>query len=173
MNVDDLLDPLRYENLRDFTAANLEAIGGGVFTERDTLEHLRMLDLIAKAYQSVHLPAYGRVIPGQTNTSQTTMVSSKTSVDLLLVPVNQTWRILGISCKVASDYEFGSATLLINGKEILSLTNIDTLSAAFGAVITDINDDLIITGGATLSLNSQKNPNDYFVFEIIYDIHQQ
>ena len=44
MNVDDLLDPLRYENLRDFTAANLEAIGGGVFTERDTLEHLRMLD---------------------------------------------------------------------------------------------------------------------------------
>lgn len=173
MNVDDLLDPLRYQNLRDFTAANLEAIGGGVFTERDTLEHLRMLDLIAKAYQSVHLPAYGRVIPGQTNSTFVVMSSSSTSVDLFTVPVNQTLRIMGISCKVAADYEFGKAALSLNGKDIFSIANIDTLSAEFGGVLTDINDNLIITGGATLSLVSQSAPNDDVVFEICYDVHQQ
>ena len=173
MNVDDLLDPLRYENLREFTAANLEAIGGGVFTERDTLEHLRMLDLIAKAYQSVHLPAYGHVISGQTNSTTITFASSKQSADLLTVPVNQTWRILGISAKVADNYEFTSAVLQINGFDVLSLADIDTKTAVFGAVITDINDDLIITGGNTLSLTSSASPNDDVQIQVLYDLHQQ
>ena len=173
MNVDDLLDPLRYENLREFTAANLEAIGGGVFTERDTLEHLRMLDLIAKAYQSVHLPAYGRVIPGQTNSTTVTFSSSNSSVDLLTVPVNQTWRILGISTKSRSDYEFGSAALQINGFDVLSLADIDTKTTVFGSVITNINDDLIITGGNTLSIVSEASPNFNVIMQVLYDLHQQ
>ena len=85
MNVDDLLDPLRYQNLRDYTAANLEAIGGGVFTERDTLEHLRMLDLIAKAYQSVHLPTLGNPIPQSTvYTTATFPVLTVKSISLQL-----------------------------------------------------------------------------------------
>lgn len=173
MNVDDLLDPLRYENLRDFTAANLESIGGGVFTERDTLEHLRMLDLIAKAYQSVHLPAYGRVIPGQTNSVTAVFGSSKQTVDLLTVPVNQTWRILGISAKTADNYEFGSAVLQINGFDVLSLADIDTKTDVFGGVITNINDDLIITGGNTLSITSSNQPNNDVQIQVLYDLHQQ
>jgi len=131
------------------------------------------LDLIAKAYQSVHVPTYGRVIPGQTTFTSASLTSGNTSVDLFTVPVNQTWRIMGISSKNRSDYEMTGATLVLNGKDILALNDIDTLTAAFGAVITDINDNLIITGGSTLSLTSEAAPNDDVILEICYDLHQQ
>lgn len=62
-NVDDLLDPLRFNNLGSFELTDVRNIGGGVFAERGTLEHLKILDLVVKAYQSVHAPTFGRLIP--------------------------------------------------------------------------------------------------------------
>jgi len=62
-NVDDLLDPLRFNNLGNFELTDVRSIGGGVFTEKNTLEHLKILDLVVKAYQSVHAPTFGRLIP--------------------------------------------------------------------------------------------------------------
>ena len=62
-NVDDLLDPLRFNNLSNFELTDVRSIGGGVYAEKKTLEHLKILDLVVKAYQSVHVPTFGRVIP--------------------------------------------------------------------------------------------------------------
>ena len=67
-NVADLLDPLRYESLSEYTVANLEKIGAGVFTELQTLDHLALLDLITKAYQAVHLPTNGAICIPQSTT---------------------------------------------------------------------------------------------------------
>jgi len=171
--VDDLLSPLRYVNLKDIDPNSINRIGEGVFPELTTLDHLSILDLVTKAYQAIHLPTYGRVIPGQTTFTSASLTTSATSVDLFTVPVNQTWRIMGISSKNRSDYEMTAASLVLNGKDILALGNIDTLTAAYGGVITDINDNLIITGGSTLSLTSAAAPNDDVIFEICYDLHQQ
>lgn len=171
--VDDLLSPLRYVNLKDIDPNSINRIGEGVFPELTTLDHLSILSLVTKAYQAVHLPTYGRVIPGQTNSTTVVFASSKQAVDLLTVPSNQTWRILGISAKVAGNYEFTSAALQINGFDVLSLADIDTKTAVFGAVITDINDDLIVTGGNTLSIISSAQPNDDVQIQVLYDLHQQ
>jgi len=81
-NVDDLLDPLRYNNLSNFELTDVRSIGGGVFAEKNTLEHLRILDLIVKAYQSVHVPTFGHRIPN-TPYAKTININSATSTKLL------------------------------------------------------------------------------------------
>ncbi len=183
MNVDDLLDPLRYENLRDFTAANLEAIGGGVFTERDTLEHLRMLDLIAKAYQSVHLPTLGYPIPQSTEFTTATLTTSNTVVTLVTAGVNEVIEILGISVKNPSDYETGGVNLNIskdgNSYPFINLAAFDTFSASittnvvYGKMIKPAQGyvsltPLYINGGDSLTLDSVNLPNDDIIFQIVY-----
>jgi len=81
-NVDDLLDPLRYNNLSNFELTDVRTIGGGVFAQLDTLEHLRVLDTVVKAYQSVHVPTFGHPIP---NTSQIHGASITTATDTKLI----------------------------------------------------------------------------------------
>ncbi len=62
-NPNDLLDPLRFKSLGEYELSDIRSIGGGVFTQEDTLLHLSLLDSIAKAYRSVHLPSYGHLLP--------------------------------------------------------------------------------------------------------------
>tara|TARA_R110002012_G_scaffold194683_2_gene362452 strand:+ start:1364 stop:1897 length:534 start_codon:yes stop_codon:yes gene_type:complete len=81
-NVDDLLDPLRFNNLSDFELTDVRSIGGGVFAEKNTLEHLRILDLIVKAYQSVHVPTFGHQIPN-TPYAKIFTINSATTTKLL------------------------------------------------------------------------------------------
>ena len=81
-NVDDLLDPLRYTALGDFDLTKLREIGGGVFTEAGTLDHLKMLDLIIKAYASVHAPTYGHAIPS-TPYGYTDTIDSATTTKII------------------------------------------------------------------------------------------
>ena len=81
-NVDDLLDPLRYNNLSNFELTDVRSIGGGVFAEKNTLEHLRILDLIVKAYQSVHVPTFGHPIP---NTSEIHGASITSATDTKVI----------------------------------------------------------------------------------------
>lgn len=87
-NMKDLLDPLRYNNLGSYELPDIRSIGGGVFTQIDTLEHLKMLDTIVKAYQSVHTPTFGRLIP-QTSSITSGNISSATSTKLITPTTNQ------------------------------------------------------------------------------------
>jgi len=185
MNVDDLLDPLRYQNLRDFTAANLEAIGGGVFTERDTLEHLRMLDLIAKAYQSVHLPTLGNPIPKSTVYTAATLPASSGKVDIVTAASNEVIEILGISVKVPNEYETSGIMLRLVGsageyRTILNFDKFDTITTdagqpiIYGKVIK-LNQSsnvcpspLYINGGDTLNIVSNSAPNQDMVMNVVY-----
>jgi len=173
MDVNDLINPLRYVNLGDVNPNNIKSIGQGVFPEPNTLEHLAILDLVTKAYQAIHLPTYGRVIPGQTNKLTVSMTDSEDTKELLTVPTNQTWKICGITAKIPSNYEMTSAAIAIDNINVLNITDIDTLTATFGGVFVDITKDLIVTGGATLSFKAQARPNATIVMEILYDIMQQ
>jgi len=97
-NVDDLLEPLRYKNLGDYDLADVRSIGGGVFTENDTLPHLRMLDLIVKAYQSIHSPNYGYMIPRSKVVGTATFSSgTDTSATLFKVPAGEIWELISLS----------------------------------------------------------------------------
>lgn len=192
MNVDDLLDPLRYQNLRDFTAANLEAIGGGVFTERDTLEHLRMLDLIAKAYQSVHLPTRGLPIPQTTQATLTTQTDTEAS--LLTAGTNETYEILsittntyagdGLSAGVFKIYSPVSAVTNV----FMDIPRIDDKILSFGQLIygnvvdytnTDktimVPSRFLLTGGESLSVQTKNAPSvgDTLQWSVLYRKVQQ
>jgi len=187
MNVDDLLDPLRYENLREFTAANLEAIGGGVFTERDTLEHLRMLDLIAKAYQSVHLPTHGQPIPGSTNVATAVQTDSQTEQTLITAVNNETLEILsisgtysgvssGISAGMLEIYNLNTLTTV----PFMDLPNIEDIIDDFGPIayghvmetypgkIVNTPSKLLITGGESLSIKTKSAPNSNITWSVLY-----
>ena len=101
-NVDDLLDPLRYNNLSNFELTDVRSIGGGVFAEKNTLEHLRILDLIVKAYQSVHVPTFGHPIP---NTSQLhgTNITSATDTKLLTPANGEVLKVSALQFTSAED----------------------------------------------------------------------
>ena len=56
MDVNDLINPLRYVNLKDIDPESIKRMGEGVFPEPSTLNHLSVIDLVTKAYQGVHMP---------------------------------------------------------------------------------------------------------------------
>ena len=91
-NVDDLLDPLRYNNLSNFELKDVRSIGGGVFVQEDTQEHLKVLDTVVKAYQSVHAPTFGHPIP---NTSELhgTNITSATDTKLITPAVGEVLKV--------------------------------------------------------------------------------
>ena len=108
-NPNDLLDPLRFKSLGEYTLEDIRTIGGGVFTMVDTLEHLELLDKIAKAYRSVHLPTYGQLLAGSNDPSGTNStnnpnfweggdVTSATNVTLTALQPNQVRRYQSIDC---------------------------------------------------------------------------
>jgi len=184
MNVDDLLDPLRYQNLRDYTAANLELIGGGVFTERDTLEHLRMLDLIAKAYQSVHLPTLGKPIPQSSFYKDVTI--SSTSTDLITAKSNEILEIISIFVNNQDEYGLSAATLYIypNGQDsteypIYEMYDVDALTSSFSGLIfgASVNNGkavgfngqpLYLNGGDSLGFLCKSSPDPSMALTVVY-----
>lgn len=101
-NMKDLLDPLRYNNLSNFELTDVRSIGGGVFAQIDTLEHLRMLDTIVKAYQSVHVPTFGHPIP---NTSQLhgTVITSATDTKLLTPAIGEVLKVSALQFTSSED----------------------------------------------------------------------
>ena len=85
-NPNDLLDPLRFNSLGKYRLEDIRSIGGGVFTQEDTLLHLELLDKIAKAYRSVHIPTYGHLLPASDVSSSPPAIwegNSTTSVGLV------------------------------------------------------------------------------------------
>jgi len=112
-NTDDLLDPLRYNNLANYNLQDIKDIGGGVFTERGTLDHLKMLDLITKAYSSVHAPTFGQLIPGSSSAIlKKTAITTAATTELLVPLVNEVYTIQSLS--VISG-ETGTTALLAIG----------------------------------------------------------
>ena len=91
-NVDDLLEPLRYNNLSNFLLTDVRSIGGGVFVEEGSLEHLRILDLVVKGYQSVHTPTFGHQIPN-TPYAKIASIDSATTTKLLTPNKGEVYRV--------------------------------------------------------------------------------
>lgn len=169
----ELRELLKSQTLDDVKPSAFSSVGGVVFPDRPAAFDLADFVDVVDSYRAVHVPTYGQAIPNTTATTANSLGTTETSVDLLTVSDNQTYRILGISVRTTSNYEMTAASLAVDGVNILDLANIDTLTATFSGVIVDNQFDLIITGGAVLSFNSSANPNDDVVFDIVYHVLQQ
>ena len=136
-NVDDLLDPLRFNNLGAFELTDVRSIGGGVFAEKGTLEHLKTLDLVVKAYQSVHAPTFGRLIPNTQeiisgnlgsvayNKILTPLVGEVIEVQAIDALANTAGTEVSV---YLGDSETGNRVLLVSGAAIGALPSGTTIS---------------------------------------------
>jgi hypothetical protein len=169
----ELRELLKSQSLDNVQPSAFATVGGVVFPDQPAKFDLADFVDVVDSYRAVHVPTYGQAIPNTTATTANALGTTKTSVDLLTVPDNQTYRILGISVRNTSNFEMTAAALAVDGVNILDLANIDTLTATFSGVIVDNQFDLIITGGAVLSFLASANPNDDVVFDIVYHVLQQ
>lgn len=147
-NVDDLLEPLRYNNLSDFELTDVRSIGGGVFAQTDTIEHLQLLDTIVKAYQSVHVPTYGQQIPN-TPYAKSYNITSATSTKILEPAKGEVYRIdtlnvlsteSGTEFNLAMQYESDSGAVVLKLTDPVAITRLNT-----EIVVLSINDPIIVT----------------------------
>lgn len=137
-NVDDLLDPLRYNNLSDFELTDVRAIGGGVFVQKDTIQHLQLLDSIVKAYASVHVPTFGHSIPN-TPYSEVSPITSATITKLLTPEKGEVYRIDNVSI-ISNE----SGTTWNLGMSYPSASGAATIAITEPAVITPVNAEKVI-----------------------------
>jgi len=186
MDINDLINPLRYVNLKNIDPKSINDIGEGVFPEPNTLDHLAVLDLVTKAYQAIHLPSYGKPIPQSTNA--VTAVLSTTSQTLLTAEDNETLEILSISCPGGTSESMSAAGLYLYNQNSLSnncisdLPRIDDLTVSFNGLIyghlinytqTDKaiaapGQPLYLTGGESLSIKTKSAPDNAITFTIVY-----
>lgn len=133
-NVDDLLDPLRFNNLSNFELTDVRSIGGGVFAEKKTLEHLKTLDLVVKAYTSVHAPTFGHQIPG-TPYAKLAQITTATSTKLLEPAKGEVYRVdtlnvvsteTGTTFHIGMTYEADIGTVNLALTNAAAITPIDT-----------------------------------------------
>jgi len=184
MDANDLINPLRYVNLKNINPESINRMGEGVFPEPNTLDHLAIIDLVTKAYQGVHLPTYGQPIPQSTNT--TTSTQSTNEATLITANNNETFEILSISCPGQTDagltygflqiYNPNSAT----STPIMDLPAIDEITfGASGLVYGHMLDysqfkavptpsKFLLTGGESLSIKTKNAPQSSIVWTILY-----
>ena len=180
-NVADLLDPLRYESLSEYTVANLEKIGAGVFTELQTLDHLALLDLITKAYQAVHLPTNGAIcIPQSTVHVVATQTDSQQTKKLLTAGKNEVYEILSVYAVTAGDYAMTTGFLSMNDYPVANLGDIDGRTASSGGIVwgncmEEASNKQIVTpaplflnGQDYLSITTKANPSSEVDWGILY-----
>jgi len=184
MDANDLINPLRYVNLKEIDPESINRMGEGVFPEPATLDHLAIIDLVTKAYQGVHLPTYGQPIPQSTNT--TTSTQSTTEATLITANNNETFEILSISCPSGTDAGFTFGFLQIynpnsaTSTPIMDLPSIDGLTnGASGLVYGHVLDytaikqvptpsKFLLTGGESLSIRTKNAPQSSVVWTILY-----
>lgn len=146
MDINDLINPLRYKNLKDFDTDGILKLGQNVFPEPSTLDHLAVLDLVTKAYQGVHLPTLGNtIIPFSTQTHTATQTDSKQSVDLIDLTDessnNVVLEITSISLESDSnDYGLKAGTLAIArgstaALPVADIAGIDNLTSGISKLI--------------------------------------
>jgi hypothetical protein len=143
-----------------------------------------MLDLIAKAYQSVHLPTRGQPIPGSTNVVTAVQTDSQTEQTLVTAVNNETLEILSISAAFGGPSTGLSAAYL----EIYNLNTLTTVPFADLPEIDDMIGDfspiayghimlskfvntpskLLLTGGESLSIKTKSAPDSDITWSILY-----
>jgi len=182
MDVNDLINPLRYVNLKDIDPQSINRMGEGVFPEPSTLDHLRIIDLVTKAYQGVHMPTLGHPIPQSTVLTNVTLTSSSDEVTVVTAAANEVIEILGIGIKTAGDYETSGIQLNIrkdgDTQPIMNFENFDTAAQIDGAMIYGkvikpaqgyvAPSPLYINGGDSLVITATSIPNDDIVMPVTY-----
>ena len=120
-DIDDLLDPLRFVNLKSFDLENLNKMGEGVFPEKGTLEHLAILDLVVKGFQSVHQPAFGTMIPNGQVDVQVDIGTTDTAVSIVQAGDNEIIEIDSLFIYDGTSSDTGNTYLAIleNGVRIM------------------------------------------------------
>lgn len=170
----ELRELLKSQSLDEVKPSAFASVGGVVFPDRPAAFDLADFVDVVDSYRAVHVPTYGNAIPNTVTTEVVSMATSKTSIDLLEVPTNQTYKILGISVRGAStNYEMTGASLKVNNFDIIDLNTIDTITQTFGAVLVNPESNLILTGGSALSFECAVEPNATVVFDIVYHKCQQ
>lgn len=162
MDINDLINPLRYKNLKDFDTDGILKLGQNVFPEPSTLDHLAILDLVTKAYQGVHLPSLGNtIIPFSTQTHTATQTDSDNSVTLLDLTSersnNVVMQIESISLESSSsDYGLSAGHLAIaqgalgTPVPIATIVQIDNLTSSiskliWGNTVVEASNGIIVT----------------------------
>lgn len=144
-NVDDLLEPLRYNNLSNFLLTDVRSIGGGVFVEEGSLDHLRILDLVVKGYQSVHVPTLGHQIPN-TPYAKITTIDSATTTKLLVPEKGEVYQVdtlniisseSGTNFNVSMGYssDLGAVNIALTRASEITPTNTETPVLTIGQPI--------------------------------------
>jgi len=182
MDANDLINPLRYVNLKDIDPESINRMGEGVFPEPGTLDHLAIIDLVTKAYQGVHMPTLGHPIPQSTVLTNVSLTSSSDEVTVVTAAANEVIEILGIGIKTAGDYETSGIQLNIrkNGdtQPIMNFENFDASSQITGCMIYGkvikiaqgfvAPSPLYINGGDSLVITSTSIPNNEIVMPVTY-----
>lgn len=128
-NPNDLLDPLRFKSLGEYQLNDIRAIGGGVFTQEDTLLHLELLDKIAKAYRSVHAPTYGDIIPGTASIKETSGTISSDGTTVILTPqAGEVFLVQSIAFTASEDNNTVQLQIKVDGGGIHPLTQVTALT---------------------------------------------
>ena len=189
-NVDDLLEPLRYKSLGDYALEDIRSIGGGVFTEAQTLEHLSLLDRIAKAYQSVHIPTLGNIpISGSSVETTVQLTSTKTSVTLVEAEDNEVLEIVALAVRTPNNYETSGAMLSINTPDndtpaVIDMSYFDratnSSSGVFYGNVVNVAADtyitpkqLLLNGGESLLLNTVAAPVSNILINVLVRKYSQ
>lgn len=188
MDANDLINPLRYVNLKEINPESINRMGEGVFPEPSTLDHLAIIDLVTKAYQGVHLPTLGQPIPQSTNVTTAQQTDSQTEQTLITVPNNETYEILSISGAFSGLTSNISSTMLqiynlntLTTVPFMDIPRIEELLGGFsqivyGHVIDYTQTDkfiatpskLLLTGGESLTIKTKSAPDSTITWSILY-----
>lgn len=189
MDANDLINPLRYVNLKNINPESINRMGEGVFPEPGTLDHLAIIDLVTKAYQGVHMPTLGHPIPQSTTVSGVSVSTSETSKTLVTASSNEVIEIVALAVKTPANYELGSGNYLAittaagdTGK-IMDLSRMEYICSSgsgvfYGIDVFDPGNDggtpqhfnpkkLLVNGGDTLVLILAGAPASNMTIEIV------
>ena len=186
MDANDLINPLRYVNLKEIDPESINRMGQSVFPEPGTLDHLSMIDLVTKAYRGVHLPTYGKPIPQSTRS--VTVTQTTTEINLLTASNNETLEVLCISSNLYTGDSLTNGFLQIYSANdattspFMDLPLIDDLVTSFSHIVyghvVDVPDykhtitpaQLLLTGGESLSIKTKNAPSlgDTLTWNILY-----
>lgn len=189
MDINDLINPLRYKNLKDIDTDGILKIGENVFPEPSTLDHLAFLDLVTKAYQGVHMPTLGNtIIPFSTQVFTGIQTDSDNNVTLIDLTDEKSNNVVieieSISLESSSsDYGLSAGTLAIAQGAlgtpipvayILQIDNLTSsiakmiwgntiIDAANGSIVTPRK--LTLTSGEKLVLLTKSAPSSTITWQ--------
>ncbi len=186
MDVNDLINPLRYVNLKEINPNSINRMGEGVFPEPNTLDHLAIIDLVTKAYQGVHLPTFGKPIPQSTDSTTSTQTDAMTEATFLTANNNEVFEILSISSPSGTNEGLSAASLQIYNSNsgqtypIIQIPLIDDLTNSFSGLIyghmVEVANykqimqpaQLLLNAGESLSIKTKSTPTASITWQILY-----